>query len=90
MAVSALTGLAATWLGIVLAYDSYYWPPHGHGWPVSFFVVALVLVGYLLSYVRPRAQRAPRSPHEDECGPEAIVATAATAAGTEGATCSPA
>jgi hypothetical protein len=87
MAVSALTGLAATWLGIVLAYDSYYWPPHGHGWPVSFFVVALVLIGYLLSYVRPRAKRAPRSPHEGECGPGAIVATAA---GTEGASCSPA
>ncbi len=59
MAASALTGLAATWLGIVLAYDSYYWPPHGHGWPVSFFVVALVLVGYLLTYVRrPRRRRA--------------------------------
>jgi len=36
-------------LGIVLAYDSYYWPPHEHGWPVSFFVVALVFVLYLLS-----------------------------------------
>jgi zinc/manganese transport system permease protein len=71
MAVSALTGLAATWLGIVLAYDSYDWPPYHHGWPVSFFVVALVLVGYLLSYLlRPRPQRAPRSPHEEaECGP---------------------
>ena len=57
MAASALAGLAATWLGIVLAYDSYYWPPHGHGWPVSFFVVALVLVGYLLSYVRPGKKR---------------------------------
>ena len=58
MAASALTGIAATWLGIVLAYDSYYWPPYGHGWPVSFFVVALVLVGYLLTYVkRPRRCR---------------------------------
>jgi zinc/manganese transport system permease protein len=52
MLASALIGTAATWLGILLAYDSYYWPPHGHGWPVSFFVVALVVVGYLLSYVR--------------------------------------
>ena len=70
MAVSALGGLVATWLGIVLAYDSYYWPPHGHGWPVSFFVVALVLIGYLLSYIRPRAKRVPRSPHEGvECSP---------------------
>jgi zinc/manganese transport system permease protein len=70
MAVSALAGLAATWLGIVLAYDSYYWPPYHHGWPVSFFVVVLVLIGYLLSYLRPRRRRAPRSPHEEaECGP---------------------
>jgi zinc/manganese transport system permease protein len=50
MAVAALTGTAATWLGIALAYDSYYWPPGGRGWPVSFFVVALVVVGYLLSW----------------------------------------
>src|SRR6202034_4574534 len=52
MATSALTGVAATWIGIVLAYDSFYWPPHGHGWPVSFFVVTLVLVGYRLTYVK--------------------------------------
>ena len=38
-----------TWLGILLAYDSYYWPPQGKGWPVSFFVVALILVAYLLA-----------------------------------------
>jgi zinc/manganese transport system permease protein len=71
MAASAITGLVATWLGIVLAYDSYYWPPYGHGWPVSFFVVALVLVSYLLSYARrPKRDQAPRSPHEGaECSP---------------------
>jgi len=58
MAAAALIGTAITWLGILLAYDSYYWPPHGHGWPVSFFVVALVVVGYLLSYAwRPRRKR---------------------------------
>ena len=70
MAASAATGLAATWLGIVLAYDSYYWPPLGHGWPVSFFVVALVLIGYLLTYARKPRRLAPRSPHEGaECSP---------------------
>ena len=51
MAVAALIGVIATWLGIVLAYDSYYWPPYGHGWPVSFFIVALVVVFYLLTYL---------------------------------------
>ena len=46
---AALIGTAATWLGIVLAYDSYSWPPSGHGWPVSFFVVLAILAAYLLS-----------------------------------------
>jgi zinc/manganese transport system permease protein len=68
--VASAAGLAATWIGIVLAYDSYYWPPHGHGWPVSFFVVVLVLIGYLLSYLRRPRPVARRSPHEGaECSP---------------------
>ena len=49
IAIAAVIGMAATWLGIVLAYDSFYWPPRGHGWPVSFFVVALVLMAYLVA-----------------------------------------
>ncbi len=70
MAAAAATGLAATWLGILFSYDSYYWPPYGHGWPVSFFVVAFVLVGYLLTYARRPRRLAPRSPHEGaECSP---------------------
>ena len=70
VAVAAAIGVAATWLGIVLAYDSYNWPPYTHGWPVSFFVVALVLVGYLLTYVKRPRRLAPRSPHEGaECSP---------------------
>jgi ABC-type Mn2+/Zn2+ transport system permease subunit len=52
MAAAALTGTAATWLGILLAYDSYYWTPGGRGWPVSFFVVAIVVLGYLLTHAR--------------------------------------
>ena len=46
---SAVIGVAATWLGVLLAYDSYNWPPAHHGWPVSFFVVALVVLFYLLA-----------------------------------------
>jgi zinc/manganese transport system permease protein len=57
MATSAVIGVLATWLGIILAYDSYYWPPRGHGWPVSFFVVALVVVFYLLTDLRRPARR---------------------------------
>jgi zinc/manganese transport system permease protein len=47
IALAAAIGVGTTWLGLLLAYDSYYWPPHHHGWPVSFFVVTLVLLVYL-------------------------------------------
>ena len=50
---SALISLAVTWLGVLLSYDSYYWPPERRGWPVSFFVVTLVLIGYLLARLAP-------------------------------------
>jgi zinc/manganese transport system permease protein len=61
MLLAGMIGVAATWLGILLAYDSFHWPPTGHGWPVSFFVVALVFIFYLLarvpSVLRARASR---------------------------------
>ncbi|HEY1607941.1 MAG TPA: metal ABC transporter permease [Paraburkholderia sp.] len=46
VAIAALIGVGATWFGIFLAYESYYWTP-GHGWPVSFFVVALIFLTYV-------------------------------------------
>ncbi len=57
-------GIGAMWIGIVLAYDSFHWPPAGQGWPVSFFVVTLVFITYLLSGLpearhRRRAGRTP-------------------------------
>ncbi len=45
---AVLIALGATWGGILLAYDSYDWTP-GHGWPVSFFVVTLIFVSYVLT-----------------------------------------
>jgi zinc/manganese transport system permease protein len=33
MALAAAVGVAATWLGILLAYDSYDWPPRHQGGP---------------------------------------------------------
>ncbi len=42
-------GALETTLGIALAYASYAWPPGGKGWPVSFFVSTLALVGYLVA-----------------------------------------
>lgn len=60
---AATCGLAAMWIGIVLAYDSFHWPPKHTGWPISFFVVTLILVFYLLSGVPEmvRRRRANRS-----------------------------
>ncbi|MDE3132227.1 MAG: metal ABC transporter permease [Acidobacteriota bacterium] len=46
-------GIACTWLGVLLAWDSYYWPHHN--WPVSFFVVTLVLIAYLASGIGSRS-----------------------------------
>ncbi len=53
--LSAGIGIVATWLGIILAYDSYWWPPHGRGWPVSFFIAVLILIFYLASRLWPRS-----------------------------------
>jgi zinc/manganese transport system permease protein len=61
--MAALLGVAVTWLGIVLAYDSFTWPPRHDGWPVSFFIVALIFAGYLLAQLAGRrkvARPAPR------------------------------
>jgi zinc/manganese transport system permease protein len=71
MLTAAAIGVAATWLGVLLAYDSYYWPPSGRGWPVSFFVVAFVVGGYLVSYLRPArpAARPAMADLEHTCSP---------------------
>jgi zinc/manganese transport system permease protein len=57
--VAGVVGVGAMWLGVVLAYDSFDWPPLHHGWPVSFFVVTLIFLCYLLSGI-PARRRAHR------------------------------
>lgn len=52
MAAAAGIGTVATWLGVWLSYESYYWPPEHQGWPVSFFIVVVVLLVYLATLVR--------------------------------------
>ncbi len=47
--VAVSLGVGATWLGVLLAYNSYYWFPSSQGLPVSFFIVALVFLAYLAS-----------------------------------------
>jgi zinc/manganese transport system permease protein len=51
---AAAIAVAATWLGIVLAYDSFTWPPTHDGWPVSFFIVVLIFVAFVAAQaIRP-------------------------------------
>jgi zinc/manganese transport system permease protein len=47
--VAASLGVVMTWLGVTLAYDSFYWFPSRQGLPVSFFIVALIFLSYLAS-----------------------------------------
>src|SRR6202035_4863963 len=47
--VASVIGVAAAWLGILFAYDSYYWMPSTQGLPVSFFIVSLIFLTYLAS-----------------------------------------
>lgn len=49
LAAAAVIGVLATWLGVLLAYDSYYWGSSHNGYPVSFFIVALTFLAYLAS-----------------------------------------
>jgi zinc/manganese transport system permease protein len=53
-------GILSLWAGIVLAYDSYYWPPAHQGWPVSFFVVVLVVLCYSLARLGGRSSPQPK------------------------------
>lgn len=59
--LAAFIGIAVTWGGILVAYDSYAWTG-GHGWPVSFCIVTLIFVAYL-AVGRGHARRASRIDH---------------------------
>lgn len=72
IAFAVLIGVGATWGGIFLAYDSFYWT-HGHGWPVSFFIVSLIFIFYVIIAVVPgrtwiRKRGAPIRPGVAEAG----------------------
>jgi zinc/manganese transport system permease protein len=68
LVIAAVIGVAATWLGVLLAYDSYYWGSSRNGYPVSFFIVALAFVAYLASGLPPvrsltNRRATPQGPH---------------------------
>ncbi len=62
MAVASAVGVVATWSGVALSYASYRWPPAHTGWPISFFVVAMVFVAYLAVEVPERLRRGAHVP----------------------------
>ncbi len=45
--LAAAIGVTATWGGILVAYDSYEWTG-GDGWPVSFCIVSLIFIAYVV------------------------------------------
>lgn len=45
--LAAVIGVAVTWGGILVSYDSYEWTG-GHGWPVSFCIVMLIFAAYAI------------------------------------------
>ncbi|HLM97001.1 MAG TPA: metal ABC transporter permease [Acidimicrobiales bacterium] len=60
MLTASLTGAGAILLGVLLAYDSYDWSSTHAYWPVSFFIVVIIFLGYLvteLPFVRTAAAR---------------------------------
>jgi zinc/manganese transport system permease protein len=75
LGIACLIGVLATWLGVLLSYDSYYWGSSHLGLPVSFFIVALIFATYLGSgaagsraaraAIRHRASGTAAAQHED-------------------------
>ena len=75
LGVACLIGVLATWLGVLLSYDSYHWGSSHLSLPVSFFIVAVIFVTYLGSgaagsraaraATRHRASITPAAQHED-------------------------
>ena len=62
LVAAAALGVAATWIGVLLAYDSAVWGSGHAELPVSFWVVSLVFVGYLVSGPVSRLARSARGP----------------------------
>ena len=60
IATAAAVGVFACWAGILVSYDSTVWT--GHGWPVSFCVVAVIFILYLFSAVVARLRPERRRP----------------------------
>jgi zinc/manganese transport system permease protein len=49
LATACAIGVASTWLGILISYDSYDWIGSGRALPVSFCIVAVIVAAYASS-----------------------------------------
>jgi zinc/manganese transport system permease protein len=58
--ISIGIGVGSTWLGILVSYESYSWFAGAHSWPVSFCIVAVAFVAYLLSGIATPRRRSER------------------------------
>ncbi len=47
--IAVAIGVGSTWIGILVSYESYAWFAGAHSWPVSFCIVAVAFLAYLLS-----------------------------------------
>jgi zinc/manganese transport system permease protein len=65
LVMAAALGVATTWLGILCAYDSFYWIPSSQGLPVSFFIVSLIFLCYLATGI-PFVRRGFRAAASDQ------------------------
>lgn len=82
MALAAAVGTGAIWLGAWLSYASVHWPPGGRGWPVSFFVVALLFTAYAATMPVPTRRRRPVAGGEQPGVPGgAVIGAGPTAPG---------
>jgi zinc/manganese transport system permease protein len=61
-------GVGSTWLGILISYESFGWLRGAHSWPVSFCIVAVLFIVYLVSGVSRPARAARRRERADVLG----------------------
>jgi zinc/manganese transport system permease protein len=47
--IAVAIGVGSTWLGILVSFESYTWFAGAHSWPVSFCIVAVAFIAYLLT-----------------------------------------
>jgi zinc/manganese transport system permease protein len=70
--IACVIGVLATAVGVLLAYDSYYWGSSHLGLPVSFFIVAIIFLTYLASGL-PAVIRARRHATAGQARPDAVL-----------------